>query len=91
VSYPSLDEAFQGMRNIEGDLIVIGGTQVFKECLLNYSEACKMIVITRINKSFESDTFMPKFDSSKYTCVFQSAVERFENEFTYDYCFYMNR
>ena len=50
-----------------------------------------MIVITRINKDFCSDTFMPEYDSKKFTCIYQSAAERFEEDFTYDYCFYINR
>lgn len=42
------------------EIYVIGGAAIYELALKQYSDYCKMIILTRISKPFEADTFMPK-------------------------------
>lgn len=49
-----------------------------------------MIIMTRINKIFESDVMMPKFDEQNvFTKLFISKTYS-EKNINFDYCFYGN-
>jgi dihydrofolate reductase len=42
------------------EIFIIGGATIYEQALKNYSDQCKLIILTRVNKAFEADTFMPK-------------------------------
>jgi dihydrofolate reductase len=71
------------------EIYIIGGSSLFELALGKYKNYCKMIVMTRINKVFECDVFMPKFDEEVFTKLYISKTYS-ENDITYDYCFYGN-
>jgi dihydrofolate reductase len=43
-----------------GEIYIIGGTLLFEEAIGKYKEQCKYIYLTRINKAYKCDTFMPE-------------------------------
>ncbi len=56
-----------------------------------YTDFCKLIIKTRINKEYEVDTFMPKVDEENtFTKLFISKTYS-QNDITFDYCFIGNR
>jgi dihydrofolate reductase len=63
----SLDEAIEKSSD-KSQLFVIGGGQIFKETLSH--PACKTLYITRIDKSYDCDTFLE--DYSKAFSVVES-------------------
>jgi dihydrofolate reductase / thymidylate synthase len=59
--------------------------------LNKYTDYCKLVIKTRINKDFEVDTFMPKMDEENvFTKLFISKTYS-HNDITFDYCFIGNR
>lgn len=78
------------------EIFVIGGATVYEQALKNHSDHCKLIILTRIGKNFEADTFMPKI-----TCDDELAGAFFtklhisktyqHKDITYDYCFIGNK
>lgn len=56
----SLEELFKVLDNIQGDIFVIGGGEIYKE-LLPY---CNRAYITRINADGKGDVFLPELDKS---------------------------
>jgi len=51
---------------------VVGGSSIFEKCLNEYQDLCKLVIITRINKDFEADVFMPQMPTDKFSPVFIS-------------------
>ena len=49
---------------------MIGGATVYEQALKNFSEQCKLVILTRIGKVFEADTFMPKIGSDDEADIF---------------------
>ena len=60
--FPNLESALlhlSDMANI-GEIYVVGGQGVFQQCLTEYQDLCKFVIVTRINKDYEADVFMPE-------------------------------
>ena len=76
------------------EIFVIGGATVYEQALKEFGEHCKLIILTRINKAYEVDTFMPKFaceeEGGAFTKIHISKSYSHQ-DITYDYCFVGNR
>jgi dihydrofolate reductase len=55
-------EALEKLSQNEGvaEIFVVGGSSLYDMSMDKYKEYCKLIIATRINKSFECDTFITK-------------------------------
>ena len=63
---------------------------MYELALGKYSDYCKLVFLTRINKQFEADCFMPKMDELKtFSKLFISKTYS-HDDITFDYCFYGN-
>jgi dihydrofolate reductase len=49
------------------EIFIIGGATLYELALNKYSDYCKLVIKTRINKDFEVDTFMPKVEDGAFT------------------------
>lgn len=77
--------------NIVNEIFVIGGVSLFEMSVRKYSEYCKLLMVTRINKNFECDVFMPEIDEvDKFSKIFVSKTYS-HKDVTFDYCFYGNK
>ena len=72
------------------EIFIIGGATLYELALNKYSDFCKLVIKTRINKDFEVDTLMPKLDDCTFTPLFISKTYS-HNDITFDYCFIGNR
>lgn len=69
------------------EIFIIGGAQIYEEALKH--EACKLVILTRIGKAFEADTFMPRIEET-YTRLHVSRTYQ-HKDITYDFLFLGNR
>jgi len=74
------------------EIFIIGGATLYELALNKYSDYCKLVIKTRINKDYEVDTFMPKIEEENgtFTKLFISKTYS-HNDITFDYCFIGNR
>lgn len=77
------------------EVFIIGGASVYEQALKQFNEFCKMVILTRINKAFEADTFMPKLcsdkeEDSQFIPIHISKTYQ-HKDVTYDFCFLGNR
>lgn len=64
---------------------------MFELALNKYKQYCKVIIMTRINKDFECDVYMPKIEEeSAFTKMYISKTYS-QKDMTFDYCFYGNQ
>ena len=90
--YSEFDVALESLsKNPKvNEIFVIGGSTVYELALGKYSDYCKLVFLTRINKQFEADCFMPKMDELKtFSKLFISKTYS-HDDITFDYCFYGN-
>ncbi|TNV77527.1 hypothetical protein FGO68_gene7406 [Halteria grandinella] len=88
----SLGEALTALDKNDNvrEVFLIGGTQMFAEALTTYINSCKLLILTRINKDFVGDTFMPTYDSNNFQLIHQSKTFAF-GDITYDYIYLGNK
>lgn len=78
------------------EIFVIGGASIYEQAIKNFSEHCKLVILTRIGKTFEADTFMPKIPcddepaGGPFTKLHISKTYQ-HGDITYDYCFIGNK
>jgi len=73
------------------EIYIIGGSTLYELAMNKYTDYCKLIIKTRINKDYEVDTFMPKIDEEgTFTKLFISKTYS-HDDITFDYCFIGNR
>jgi dihydrofolate reductase / thymidylate synthase len=76
------------------EVFIIGGASVYEQSLKQFNEHCKLVIMTRINKAFEADTFMPKIaceeEGGNFTRIHISKTYQYK-EITYDFCFMGNK
>ncbi|MBC8051722.1 MAG: dihydrofolate reductase [Sphingobacteriaceae bacterium] len=83
----SLESALS-MCNQEEEVFIIGGAEIFKQSLsaLNY------IYLTKINQSFEADTFFPEISSDEWIEIEREDFEPDEKTpFSYTFLTYKRR
>ncbi|CAG8600176.1 9937_t:CDS:2, partial [Funneliformis caledonium] len=80
VIYSSLDEAITDLTNSPkvSRLFVIGGSQIYKEAIT--SPNCVYILLTRIYKDFECDTFFPEIDEQVFSLATHEELEEVVGE-----------
>ncbi|MBE9915711.1 dihydrofolate reductase [Paenibacillus donghaensis] len=77
----TLEEALEHAK--EGELMVIGGSEIYR-MLLPYVDR---LLITKIEESFEGDTYFPEIDESEWECIQEVQGIRDEKN-PYDYRFF---
>ena len=50
----------------------MGGASLYELALNKYANRCKLIFLTRINKDYESDTFLPVISTTTFTPLYIS-------------------
>lgn len=85
VGVTSLDSALDYCKSLQNinNVFVIGGAILYKEAFTH--PECFEILLTRINKSFECDTFIPVVDQS---FVLVSQNKQIENDIEYSFDYY---
>ncbi|MEH7224390.1 dihydrofolate reductase [Bacillus sp. JJ1566] len=78
----SIDEIVKMNEEIDQELFVIGGAEIFK-AILPYSDR---LYITEIEEEFEGDTYFPAFDKSLWKIISEEKGIRDEKN-PYDYTF----
>lgn len=78
-----------------GEVFIIGGASVYEQALKQFNDHCKLVILTRINKAFEADTFMPKIlcdneEGAQFTRIHISKTYQ-HKDITYDFCFIGNK
>lgn len=59
--------------NTVNEIMVIGGSSLIELSVNKYKDHCKLLIVTRINKDYECDVFMPKIEESDaFTKIFIS-------------------
>ncbi|MEZ4922340.1 MAG: dihydrofolate reductase [Crocinitomicaceae bacterium] len=65
VAYNTIEEAISAYKNDPRDTYIIGGGQIYKYALDH--DLIDQMYITKIDASFDADTFFPEFDESGWT------------------------
>lgn len=81
----SLDDALE-LAGGEGEVFVIGGGTVYRECL----DRAGALYITWVHADFEADTFFPQIDFEKWEEVSRTDCQADERN-PYDYSFAVYR
>jgi dihydrofolate reductase len=86
----SLDEALNKLTAIPEieNIFVIGGASVYKQAI--FHPACEKISITKIEQSFDCDTFFPHLDEQLFDFISSSEAHQ-ENNLMYRYCLYQRK
>ena len=85
----SLDEALSKLQLIDHleNIFVIGGGTIYEQAI--HHPACEKIYLTRINATFDCDTFFPKIDETRFQLKEQSEILK-ENDLEYQFLVYKN-
>lgn len=78
----SLDEALAKAGTDKDEVFVIGGAQLY--ALAINHPACNKIYITRVQDTFEADTFFPNIDRNKFE-QFDASEPQEENGFQFQF------
>ncbi|CAG8666520.1 13103_t:CDS:2 [Acaulospora morrowiae] len=78
--YSTLDDAIKDIVNKPSisRIFIMGGSFVYKEAI--ESPLCKYILLTRVYKDFNCDTFFPEIDESVYRLTTHEELENFVGE-----------
>ena len=87
VDFISMDSAIELIQNEDSDIFIIGGGQIYEK-LLPY---CEKVFVTKIDKSFESDTFFPNIEEDNtWKCVESGDIQYYQS-IPYEFLTYKNR
>ncbi|QNG61556.1 dihydrofolate reductase [Bacillus sp. PAMC26568] len=78
----SLDKALVNEAYADQNLFIIGGAEIFKECL----HIADRLYVTKIHNTFEGDTYFPEFKEEKYKIIYREKGPKDEKN-PYDYEF----
>eukprot|EP00922_Rhytidocystis_sp_ex-Travisia-forbesii_P037820 GHVS01056329.1.p1 GENE.GHVS01056329.1~~GHVS01056329.1.p1 ORF type:complete len:587 (-),score=71.89 GHVS01056329.1:196-1956(-) len=88
----NLDEALKLIREEYAETVertfIIGGSEVYSAAFS--SGMLSRIYLTRVNKNFPSDTFLPQISSDQFTATALSPTHRNHNDIGYDFLIYDN-
>lgn len=82
---PSVDAAIQLLGDAPG--FIIGGAQIFAEALPHTDR----LIVTKINKTFNCDTFFPPIDPQQWQEVAREQHHSDANGFDYAFVIYQRR
>ena len=91
--FKDLDLALESLSSDPqvNEIFVIGGSTVYELAINRFTDYCKLIIMTRINKHFEADVFMPAIDEENtFTKLFISKTYSHQ-DINFDYCFIGNK
>lgn len=87
VDFISMDSAIELIQNEDSDIFIIGGGQIYEK-LLPY---CEKVFVTKIYKSFKSDTFFPNIEEDNtWKCVESGDIQYYQS-IPYEFLTYKNR
>lgn len=87
VDFISMDSAIELIQNEDSDIFITGGGQIYEK-LLPY---CEKVFVTKIYKSFESDTFFPNIEEDNtWKCVESGDIQYYQS-IPYEFLTYKNR
>jgi len=96
--YSEFDQAMHALSANPkiNEIFIIGGNSLYETALKQMGEHCKLVILTRIGKTFEADTFFPRLttDDTDATSIFTKLhVSRTysHKDITFDYCFIGNK
>lgn len=96
--YSEFDQAIHALSANPkvNEIFIIGGNSLYETALKQMGEHCKLVILTRIGKTFEADTFFPRLttDDTDATSIFTKLhVSRTysHKDITFDYCFIGNK
>jgi dihydrofolate reductase len=78
----SVDEAIAEARKLDQDIYIIGGAEIYKQALAKVDT----IYLTRVNHTFDGDTFFPEIDEKNWEVESEEKHEPDEKN-TYSYSF----
>ena len=82
-----MDSAIELIQNEDSDIFIIGGGQIYEK-LLSY---CEKVFVTKIYKSFESDTFFPDIEKDDTWKCMESGDIQYYQSIPYEFLTYENR
>ena len=87
----SLEEAISiAKNNGEEEIFVIGGGQIYKECM--EKDLADKLYITKVHHSFDGDTWFPEVDNSKWHLVSEDAHQADEkNKYPFTFTIYQKK
>lgn len=86
----SIDEALEKISRIENidHIFVIGGASVYAEAIKH--PACRTIYLTRLEQTFDCDTFFPQIDEKIFALKERSGMQH-ENGIDFEFLTYERR
>lgn len=87
----SLEEAIAiANKNGENEVFVIGGGQIYKECM--EKDLADKLYITKVHHSFDGDTWFPEVDYSKWTLISEDTHQADEkNKYAFTFTIYQKK
>jgi dihydrofolate reductase / thymidylate synthase len=77
--YSSLDEAFIFCKDLKGKIFIIGGTQIFNECL-KYKENLSKIYLTKFNDDYQPRDTTHSFPIKLFENMKEISISSIESE-----------
>jgi len=78
----TLKEASKHAKKINEKVFVIGGGDIYKQCM----EVADRIELTRVDGEFDADVFFPEINEKEWEIVEEECIEKDEKN-DYDFCF----
>ena len=88
VCFSTIEQAFAHCASLDniGEVFVCGGQAVVQKCIDDYRDLCKFAILTRINREFKADIFMPLIPEESFSTVFLSKTfSQIKDGITYDF------
>ena len=93
-TFSSLGDSLSSVNEREGvaEIFVIGGQALYEEALSDdFAHLCKLAIVTRINREYEADVFMPPFEDRFEPLFISQTYSQPADQITFDYCFFGNK
>lgn len=88
VWYTSLDQAFEDLKKKDGEIMVIGGAQIYKQAI----EKVDTIYATEIDVTLDADTFFPEINPVIFEKIsIESFSKDADNEYNYAFVVYKRK
>ena len=80
----NMEEIIEEYKNSDDELFIAGGSEIYKQFL----PYCDRIYITKINKSFDADTYFPEIDPLQFNLISRSKV-KIDEDSGIEFAFYI--
>ncbi|CAM3587601.1 dihydrofolate reductase [Elizabethkingia occulta] len=78
----TLKEALKHSKKIDEKVFVIGGGDIYKQCM----EVADSIELTRVDGTFDADVFFPEINEKQWRIVQEECIEK-DDKNAFDFCF----